>query len=396
MESVLKANREQLLAAVKLAIRFHQKSFGPLDGMLLIEGGDRGVTVSGINPGERRIDATIGCEPLADTWPEGVFVSGKLLSEILGLLPSPMVRIGWNDKTMAVEGYGIDGRSDATTLKVRQDNATRALLKSAPDDEAPYFLIGAAEFGALAGLATTARSGDESRPTLTGVRIELMPDDDNDTARLAFVCTDGYRLVKATTRVPYAGDGKRPINLLAPGVEMTHMAGQRGVGDLKFVLFENKIEVSGLLAGDIAFRLVTHLSDGNYPNYAAIIPNVAGEVMEVDLREFRRHLATAKSFKRDDLRVDFEFGADAVQLRCKDDEKGDFESRCPITRLGTTEPVSMAMNMAYLESAVTGLLDLGIDDPTMHYHADNRPFVLKGEKDHMSAVVVVMPMIIPK
>src|SRR5574343_1151495 len=390
MDSVLKASREQWLAAVKLAIRFHQKSFGTLEGMLLIEGSDRSVTVSGINPGERRIDATIGCELLADTWPEGVFVSGKLLSEILGLLPSPMVRIGWDNKTMVVEGYGIDGRSDATTLKVRQDDATRALLKSSSDGEVSYFLIDAAEFGALAGLATTARSSDESRPTLTGVRVELVPDDDNDTAYLAFVCTDGYRLVKATTHVPYAGDGKQPINLLAPGVEMAHLAGQRGAGDLKFVLAENKIEVSGMLAGDIAFRLVTHLADGKYPDYAAIIPKVAGEKMEVDLRELRRHLATAKSFKRDDLRVDIEFGADAMRLHCKDDDKGDFESQCPITRLGTPEPVSMAMNMAYLESAVAGLLDLGIDDPTLHYHASNRPFVLKGEKAHMSALVVVM------
>jgi DNA polymerase III sliding clamp (beta) subunit (PCNA family) len=393
MDSVLKANREQFLTAVKLAAKFTQKSFGPLEGMLLIDGSGRSVTVSGINPGQRRIDATIGCQALVDSWPDGVFVSGRLLTEVLTLLPSPMVRIGWNAKEMVIEGDGDEGRSYQTTLKVRQDEVTRVLLKTAMADDASHFLINADEYGNVAGLAVTARSGDESRPVLTSVRFEIEPTG-ADNARLAMVCTDGYRLVKVETGVAYHGEATRR-NILAPGVEMAHLAGLRCMGDLKFVLAEDKIEIGGMLAGDIEFRLVTHLPDGNYPDYMAIIPKTDGDVMSVDLSELRRHLAAAKTFKRDDQRVDITFDGDAMRLKVSDPEKGDFESACPITH-AATEPVAIAMNMAYFDVAVAGLLALGIAEPTMHFHAPTRPFVLKGEKGTQRATVVIMPMVVPR
>ena len=396
MDSVFKANREQFLAAVKLAAKLTQKEFGSLDGMLLIEGSDRRVTVSGINPGQRRIDATIGCQPLGDSWPAGVFVGGKLLIEVLTLMPSQMVRIGWNMKELVVEGEGDESRSFLTTMKIRQNEVARVSFKTELAEDDSSFLINADEFGAVAGLAVTARSSDESRPTLTCVRFELVPIDEfnSDNVRLAMVCTDGYRLVRIETSVVSIGAMTRR-NLLAPGVEMAHLASLRCTGDLRFVLAEDKLEVNGVLAGDIAFRLVMRLPESNYPDYMAIIPKTDGDVIHVELRELRRHLSSAKSFRRDDHRVDVTIDSDAMKFHISDPEKGDFESACTITR-SATESVAMALNMTYFEIAVVGLLDLGITEPTLHFHASNRPFVLKGAKGQQQATVVIMPMIVPR
>lgn len=387
MDSVFKANRKQFLAAVKLAAKFTEKSFDKLNGMLLIEGGDHGVTVSGINSGQRRIDATIGCQPLGDGWPAGVFVSGKLLVEVLALMPSQMVRIGWDAKEMVVEGD--EGRSFLTTLRLRQDEITGALLKDGISDGAVSFLINADEFGAVAGMAVTARSTDDSRTVLTGVRFEIEPADANH-ARLALVCTDGYRMVRIETSVDCSGD-MASLSLLAPGAEIAHLAGLSGKGDLCFALAEDKLEVSGVLADEISFRLVTHLPDGVYPNYRAIIPTVDGDVIGVDLGELRRHLAAAKPFKRDDKRLDVVIDASAIRFRIGDLEKGDFESACPIQRTAT-ETIEMSLNMAYFEAAVAGLLDLGISEPALHFYAPTRPLVFRGTKGQQQVTVVIMPM----
>ncbi len=107
-----------------------------------------------------------------------------------------------------------------------------------------------------------AVSSDQTRYALTGVLVQVQPDE------IRMVATDGHRLALVRTPRP-AGSGGQTLDALVPKKAMVEAAKiTRDEGnDVRFWLAENQ-----LILQQESSTLVARLIDGQFPNYDQVIP----------------------------------------------------------------------------------------------------------------------------
>ena len=105
-----------------------------------------------------------------------------------------------------------------------------------------------------------AVSKDETRATLTGIYVMA------EGQELKMVATDSYRLALATKKLEI--DTEEPFNVLVPGRSFEEVVKMFDEGDVTIAFSQNQILFS---FGQTQF--VTRKIEGNYPNFAQLIPN---------------------------------------------------------------------------------------------------------------------------
>ncbi|MBI2165167.1 MAG: DNA polymerase III subunit beta [Chloroflexi bacterium] len=135
-----------------------------------------------------------------------------------------------------------------------------------------------------------AAATDDSRPVLTGVKVEM------EGEKFTLAAADGFRLAvhKASSR-----DGvPEPVSFIVPA---------RTLAELNRVLPDQTDPVEVTIApskGQCLFRLrnielVSQLIQGTFPNYTQLIPQAYASRAVVNLQEFARAVRTASIFARD-------------------------------------------------------------------------------------------------
>ena len=239
-----------------------------------------------------------------------------------------------------------------------------------------------------------AAATEESRPVLTGVKLELEGD------QFSMAAADGFRL--ALHRGQLLEPVEDPISIIVPARTLNEL--NRFLGDQ-----ESSVEITMTPAkGQALFQLqsievVSQLIQGTFPNYSQLIPQSYQTRTVFDLQEFLRAARTAAIFARDGsgiIRVQVMPGSEEsspsssgnrpgkVVISAKAEEMGDNQDEVDTTVEGDESKI--AFNSKYLLD-VLSVLEKG--EVALETTTPSSPGVFRPIGSD-SYVHVVMPMFV--
>ncbi len=222
--------------------------------------------------------------------------------------------------------------------------------------------------------AIFAASGDEARPTLTGVYIY------SHDGEIVLAATDSYRLAEKKLMKT-----KQEISLLVPASAMQDLL--RIVSD-----YEGEVEVVHddqqvlFRVGDV--ELVARLIEGTYPDYRKLIPTQFATSATVNKAEFMNITKVSSLFARESA------GSVTVHV---DDKQKEISIRSVASQLGENTASASAdvtgggditLNSRYLLDALHALSS---DEVMIGFNGKLEPCVLKDKKtsDYLH---IIMPL----
>ena len=231
-----------------------------------------------------------------------------------------------------------------------------------------------------------AAATEDSRPVLTGIKVEITGDD------FTFAAADGFRL--AVYKGKLAESTSEDLSFIIPGrafQEVNRLIGSQEA-PVEFTVTPSKSQALFRLEN---VELVSQLVQGTFPNYSQLIPQSYDTRVVVDLEEFLRATRTASIFARDGsgiVRVQVSGGPNGdpgkVSVSSRAEELGDNQGEIDARVEG--EEAKIAFNSKYLAE----VLDvLGKGEVALETTTPASPGVLRplGNDDY---VHVVMPMFV--
>lgn len=258
--------------------------------------------------------------------PGAITVPARLLGDFVGQLPEGSVKMELD--------------SDTDTLMVLAGRY-RAKIKGIDADEFPPIPTASAErevelptelCAEMIDQVVVAAATDDSRPVLAGVSLILTPDG------IELAAADGYRLAVRKADVE-TGVGE-PVQLIVPRAAMVEL--RRILGDdpgtVTIGLTPNESEVLFRTSG---VTFVSHLIDGQYPNYEQLIPDQVDTRLVTSTEEFAQATRIAGLFARD--------GANVIKVSVEPGENG-ADSQVVLT----ASSAELGENSGDLEAVVAG------------------------------------------
>ena len=213
-----------------------------------------------------------------------ITVPARLLTEFVGSLPSERIDIVMAPQTRTLEL--TCGRAEA-----RINGTDAEEFPPIPTvEEGLVAKIEPQSFKTAISQVVFAAATEESRPVLTGVKLELEGD------QFTMAAADGFRLAVHKGKLVEAIE--EPISIILPGRTLNEL--NRFLGEQ-----DSDIEMTMTPArGQVLFRLksiemVSQLIQGTFPNYSQLIPQSYQTRTVFDLQEFLRASRSAAIFARD-------------------------------------------------------------------------------------------------
>ena len=343
----------------------------PVLGNVLLETEEKGLRVTATN-----LDLTISALVPSTVLEEGrTTVPARLLAEFVASLDEAPCTLELDDESQILK---ITCGASRTNL--HGIDAVEFPPLPARDSDAAITVDSAQLSSAIAQTAMAA-SADEASPVLTGVLMQV------DGKRLTLAATDRHRLAVKTLDVEVAGSGLGAVIIPA-----------RHLSELARAINPNRPEV-GIAFSDarnqIFFTLAdleisSRLIEGNYPNYAQVIPAESTTKVALPTASLLKAARTAAVLAKD--------AANPVRIRVADNqltliaqtaEVGDHEA--PLTATVTGEDVQIAFNARYVLDAL-GVIDS--DDVELSFNGALQPGAIRpaGREDYLC---IVMPVRVP-
>ena len=231
-----------------------------------------------------------------------------------------------------------------------------------------------------------AAATEDSRPVLTGIKVEMSGDD------FTFAAADGFRL--AVFKQKLASEVDEDLSFIVPSralQEVNRLIGSQE-GPVEFMVTPSKSQVLFRLEGA---EIVSQLIQGTFPNYSQLIPDKYEARVVVEQAAFLRATRTASIFARDGsgivrLQATAADGAPGrLTISSRAEELGDNQGEIDATIEGGEES-KIAFNSKYLAE----VLDvLGEGEVSLETTTPSSPGVLRGTGND-SYVHVVMPMFV--
>jgi len=231
-----------------------------------------------------------------------------------------------------------------------------------------------------------AAATEDSRPVLTGVKLEL----END--RVTFAAADGFRL--AVHSGTLASPVPEPISFIIPARTLTELnrllVDQEG--PVEFTITPQRSQAMFRLKN---VELVSQLVQGTFPNYQQLIPQGYSTRTLVALQDFSRATRTAAIFARDGsgiVRIQVVPGSDGaggkIVISARAEELGDNTGEIDAKVEG--EEAKIAFSSKYL-SDVLGVI--GQEEVALETTTPSSPGVIRpvGIENY---VHVIMPMFV--
>ena len=234
-----------------------------------------------------------------------------------------------------------------------------------------------------------AAATEESRPVLTGIKLEVNED------QFTLAAADGFRLAVYKGNVERAVD--EPISVIIPARTLTEIS--RFIGDQQ-ELIDVVVSPSGAQA---LFRLtnvevVTQLIHGNFPTFAEILEDAMKDTkttVDVELDKFLSATRSASIFARDSsgiVRMKLSPGegdnSGQITISSRAEELG--ENIGEIDGLVTVEESQIAFNSKYLLDVLSAIKT---DNVSLTTSGPSRAGVFKAtDSDHY--MHLVMPMFV--
>lgn len=297
----------------------------------------------------------------------------QMLQDIVRKLPSGAeLDLSWGEK----EAQIACGRA-----KYRLNTLPASDYPSLTEpDWAASFSIDAKALRTLFEKVSFAMSNEEVRYYLNGAFLHIVVCD--DTPLLVAVATDGHRLSKMTMPAPVGSAAMPGVIVPRKAVgEFVRLLDGRD-GEVELAVSDAKLAIT---AGPT--RLLTKLIEGNFPDYARVIPQGGSRMAVIDadtLSTAADRVSTVSGERGKAVRLSFE-GA-SLKLEVKNPDAGDAEEEVQVEFDG--DPLEIGFNARYLAEALRAV---AADTIRMTLGGSGDPAVMTSAAaaDHL---VVVMPM----
>ena len=315
-----------------------------------------------------------------------VTVPARLLTDFVSSLPEDQIEVRQTPKPLGIEltSGRFEGRilgTDAEEfppIPTVEDGVGVAMEAKVLRDAIDKIVFAAAT--------------EDSRPVLTGVKLEMEGDS------VTFAAADGFRLAVQTANL--ASPVAEPVGCIIPARTLSEL--QRLLADqedpVEFMVTPQKSQILFKLKNA---ELVSQLVQGKFPNYNQLIPETHSTRSIMSLRDFSRAIRTASIFARDGsgiVRIQAMPGADGspgrVIISARAEELGDNTGVIDAAIDG--EEAKIAFSSKYLTD-VLGVLGSGqvaLETTTPSSPGVIKPVSSNGSSDESSYVHVVMPMFV--
>lgn len=309
-----------------------------------------------------------------------VTVPARMLTDFVNSLPDERVDIDLSDepKGISLKCANFQARMNGTDAEEFPPipSVTEGDMAKIPMDA----LRGALE------RVVFAAATEESRPVLTGVKVELSGDN------IVLAAADGFRL--AVNRGTLSNPVENPVGVIIPARTMNELHRLVGDRDGEIDLTVTEARSQALFRLDNV-EIVSQLVQGTFPDYEKLIPASYGTRATINLQAFRQAVRAASIFARDGsgiIRLVLVPGEDGnpgtMTVSSHAEEMGDNEGRVEVSIEGDESKV--AFNSKFLMD-VLGVL--GGDEVTLETTTPSSPGVLRSGA-HEGYVHVVMPMFV--
>ncbi len=231
-----------------------------------------------------------------------------------------------------------------------------------------------------------AAATEDSRPVLTGVKVELEED------RMILAAADGFRLAVHTARL--AAPVAEPVGFIIPSKTLAEL--NRLLTDqeeaVEFIVTPQRSQVLLRMKN---VEMVSQLVQGSFPNYKQLIPQSFGTRTVVKLQDLVRAVRTAAIFARDGsgivrIQVTPESGGAAgkMTVSARAEELGENTSEVDAKVEG--EAAKIAFSSKYLTDVLNAI---NREEVALETTTSSSPGVIRpvGSDDY---VHVVMPMFV--
>jgi DNA polymerase-3 subunit beta len=342
-------------------------------GNVLLETADKGLRVTATN-----LDLTIAATVPAEVELDGrTTVPARLLAEYVASLAEAPCRLELEPTTQVLKlSCGVH------RTNLHGIDAVEFPPLPARDADAAIELD-AAVFANAVSQTAMAASADESSPVLTGVLFQV------DGERLTLAATDRHRLAVKTLDVHPSGEKPFSGAVIVPSRHLSEVARavnpNRSTVSISFSDQRNQVFFS-LKDVEISSRLI----EGNYPNYAQVIPGESTTTVELPTASLLREAKTASVLARDAANpVRLRVGDNTLTLVAQTAEVGDDEA--PLSATVKGDDVQIAFNARYVLDALS-VLDS--DDVQLSFNGSLQPGVIRpsGRDDYLC---IIMPVRVP-
>ena len=309
-----------------------------------------------------------------------VAVPAKLLSELVSSLPS--------------EQISISNSNNSTGIEINCDKFNSQVNGTNPDDFPPIPTVNADVVATIDSKVfqdaitrvSVAAATDESRPVLTGIKMEL--DGDNFTLAGA----DGFRLAVFKGKLLEKISEKYDFILPSRSLQEINRIIVDQDEPITFSVTPSKNQAMFKLSN---VEIVTQLVQGTFPNYSQLIPESFQTRTEVPVEEFQRAAKTASVFARDGsgiLRLHINSSdnenPEKLLILSRSEEVGENESQIEAKVEG--EDSKIAFNSKYLTDVLSVIKE---EKVVIETTSPSSPGVIKplGQENYIH---VVMPMFV--
>ncbi|MCH8229129.1 MAG: DNA polymerase III subunit beta [Chloroflexi bacterium] len=370
----LRENLSRGLANISRAVA--ARATLPVTQNVLLEGDNGQLKLTATNT-EISITTWIGAQIEGEG---SVTVPARMLNDFVNSLPGQTVQ--------------IDFQTDPVGVHITCDKFTATINGIAAEEFPP---IPTVEGGASVTIPADAFRGalervvfaaatDDSRPVLTGVKVELAEDS------FTLAAADGFRLAVETGKL--GASVSEEVGVIVPAKTLAEVERLLGDGSSSVELSVDANGRSAKFKLDTS-EIVTALVQGTFPDYEKLIPTSYGTKATIDLASMLQATRAASIFARDGsgiIRVIVNPGnGDApgsVKIISRAEEVGSNENELDASVEG--EESKVAFNSKFLMDVLNVLSG---DDVDIETTTPSSPGVFRSTK-HEGYTHVVMPMFV--
>ena len=334
--------------------------------------------VEGLRVTATNLDLTISALVAATVHEEGrVTVPARLLAEYVASLDEITCTMEVEERTQML-------RISSGVQRTNLHGIDAVEFPPLPAREtAPAFEVDAAALQQAITQTAVAASGDEQTPVLTGVLLHV------EGSRLTLVATDRHRLAVKTLDAQVTIEGAVNGTVIVPARHLAELARainpSRPTVGVTFSDARNQVFFT-LRDMEISSRLI----EGNYPNYAQVIPAHSTTTVVLPTALLLKSAKTAAVLARDASNpVRLRAGKGELELIAQAAEIGDHDAPLPARVEG--EEVQVAFNARYLLDALQAIDG---DDVELALNGPLQPAVVRAQ-GHEDYLCVIMPVRVP-
>lgn len=244
----------------------------PILSNVLVRAESTGVLLSTTN-----LEIGITCRIRGKVDAAGAYtVLGRLLNDFIALLPPTRIDV-------ALEGGALNVSTDETTTTIKGAPAEEFPLIPAVEQKNPI-VVGVAALKQAITQTIFAAAYDNSRPEINGVYVRV------EEKSLTLAATDSYRLAERRIEAVSQGEARSAIVPVRALQELLRILDSDAT-EATLYLTDNQLLVQ---VDDI--ELVSRLIEGQYPDYAQIIPKESRTHAAVVVADLARVVKSASLF----------------------------------------------------------------------------------------------------